>query len=123
MLNKVEMGRQGESLVLQRYLDQGYELVTKNFQYYKLGQQGRQGEIDLVLFKNGMLVLVEVKTRSNLKFGPIAEQVTQKQLLNLQRAYQAFLFKFPGYRGQNARVDVATVLGQTVEVIENAVGF
>jgi putative endonuclease len=123
MYNKVELGRAGEELVLQQYLRQGYALVTKNFQYYRLGMQGRQGEIDLILAKDKVLVLVEVKTRTSLKFGQVAEQITQKQLLNLQRAYQAFLFKFPAYRNCNARFDAAIVLGDKVEVIENAVWF
>ncbi len=123
MLNKIKVGRLGENLVLQEYLQKGYQLITKNFQYYTTGSKGRLGEIDLILFKDCVVVLVEVKTRTNLSFGSPLEQISQKQLLSLQKAFQSFLCKFPLYTEFNARFDVAIVINKDVQIIENAYCF
>lgn len=123
MQNRIQFGRGGEELVLQQYLEKGYTLVTRNFQYYRQGLQGRQGEIDLIVWKDNIVVMVEVKTRSSLAFGAIAGQVSRKQLQNLQGSFESFLYKFPFYRGKNARFDVATVLNDKVDIIENAYWF
>ncbi len=123
MLNKVKVGRLGENLVLHKYLQKGYELIAKNFQYYADGSKGRLGEIDLILLRGCVVVLVEVKTRTNLSFGNPLEQISRKQLLSLQKAFQAFLFKFPTYAQHNARFDVAIVMDKDVQIIENAYYF
>lgn len=120
---RISLGRAGEELVLRHYVQHGYLLVTRNFQYYCQGLRGRQGEIDLIAWKNDVVVMVEVKTRSNLAFGAVAEQVSRRQLQNLQRSFEVFLQRFPLYRGKNARFDVAVVFRGQVEIIENAYWF
>ncbi len=108
----------GEELVLAKYLAEGYTLITKNFQYYQAGQQGRLGEIDLIMLKDKVVTLVEVKTRSNGRFGPAIGQITQKQVRGLYRAYDYFLTKFPKYRNCFARFEGAVVENGVVKVVK-----
>jgi putative endonuclease len=122
-LDSRNLGALGEDQALSWYLDHGYELVARNFQYYREGLQGRQGEIDLLVKKGDVLVLVEVKTRSNEFFGKIAEQVTRQKLRFLYKTYQYFLLKNPQYRRCFARLDVAEVMNNEVKVIQNAWSF
>lgn len=52
-----QKGQYGESLAASHYRAAGYEIVAQNY-------RTRQGEIDLIASKNGMIVFIEVKTRS-----------------------------------------------------------
>lgn len=61
-LHSYHQGKRGEELALKFLENQGYVCITKNFRI-------PGGEIDLIMQKNGILIFVEVKARSNLKFG------------------------------------------------------
>ena len=118
-----ELGRKIESLVASLYEQKGFRLVAKNFQRYKTGTQGRQGEIDLVLEKDKMLIFVEVKARLNQKFGPSASQITRKQLQNLFYTMQYFLLKNPSYQNYQKRFDAAFYDHPKLNIIPNAYSF
>ena len=68
-LNQWEYGSQSEDLVLQKYLQDDYTLVAQNFEYRRGNIQGRLGEIDLIMEKNGRVYLVEVKARNTISMG------------------------------------------------------
>lgn len=118
-INKVALGRNGEELVLQNYLERGYSLVQQNFQYYSHGQQGRKGEIDLIVKKDNLIVIVEVKTRNSYTFGQPVEQVSYGQIVRLRKTYDYFLLKFPEFRKFFARIDVGLVDNFKVTILEN----
>ncbi|MEN3027252.1 MAG: YraN family protein, partial [Chlorobiota bacterium] len=64
---------------------QGYKIVARNVYV------GRWGEIDLVAYDGEVLVFVEVKARSSLRFGLPEEALTprkQHQLVQAARAYR-----------------------------------
>ncbi len=123
MINNFEIGRVGEDKALKKYNEDGFCLVAQNFEYYKKGGQGRVGEIDLIVQKDNLIVMVEVKTRTNNKFGNIAEQVTRTKLLNLYKAYQFFLLKNPQFRDYKWRFDVVTIQNDELKIIKNAYSF
>ena len=50
-----ETGRLGEDLALAYLLEQGYQLITRNFSC-------KLGEIDLIVTKDGQTVFVEVRS-------------------------------------------------------------
>lgn len=122
-MNSHETGKEGENLVLDDYLGRGYSLVERNFQYYQRGGSGRRGEIDLIFQKDSILVLVEVKARSNSSFGSGLEQVTRGQLFRLFKSYQYFISKNNQFANYNCRFDVASVMNGQVQVIKNAYDF
>jgi uncharacterized protein (TIGR00252 family) len=55
-------GEQAEALACQYLLDQGLQLIDKNF-------RSRRGEIDLIMQDNGCIVFVEVRFRRSQAFG------------------------------------------------------
>lgn len=75
-----ELGKEGEAIALKYLLDNGYEILEKNFRHLK-------AEVDIIALKNNELIFVEVKTRSTDYFGEPAESVTRsKQRLMAEAA-------------------------------------
>jgi putative endonuclease len=72
----------GEEMACQYYRDQGFEIVARNFQYYREGVRGRMGELDIIAYKKELLCIVEVKTRSNQFYGPVSGQISLTKLQN-----------------------------------------
>lgn len=95
------LGAAGEEAALQRYLEQGYGLVARNWRC-------RLGELDLVLVRGSQLVICEVKTRRGSRFGPGWEAVDARKRAKLRAVAQAFLLAHP-VRTASVRFDVASV--------------
>lgn len=111
------LGGSGEDLAAAWYTRRGYEVVARNWRC-------REGEIDLVVHRAGVLVFCEVKARTSTRFGLPAEAVTpakQRRLRLLAARFLADRGASPARRGSGGiRFDVASVLAGTVEVIEAA---
>ena len=107
------LGRYGEDRAARWYEDRGYRVLARNWRV-------REGEIDLVLAKQRVLVFCEVKTRTSDRFGSAAEAVgprKQQQVRAVARRYLADeVRRAPG----NIRFDVAAVTPAGIEVIEGA---
>lgn len=95
------------------YAARGYEIVDRNW------RAGRIGEIDLVAARADSIVFCEVKTRTSSRFGSPAEAVTPDKQRRIRRLAALWLAQGRG-RGCTIRFDVATVIGESIEVIENA---
>ena len=97
------------------YEAQGYEVVARNW-------RSRQGEIDLIARRSGVLVICEVKTRTSRAFGEPFEAVTRTKQLRLRRLAAEYLRQRSGSPGRPAEVrfDVASVSGGKIDVIEGA---
>ena len=78
------IGRFGERIALQYLLKKGYVLVRQNYHI-----QG--GELDLIVEKNGILCIVEVKLRTGKNFGNGVESLTFNKKQKLLRAIFTFL--------------------------------
>jgi putative endonuclease len=88
-----QKGKKGEEIAKKFYIKKGYNFLDQNFQFYVSGQKGRIGEIDLIFYKNRTIHFIEVKYRTNLKFGNTIEQITQKKIDSLSKTAQHFLNK------------------------------
>jgi putative endonuclease len=119
-MTNVELGQLGEKLVLEKYLNDGYELLKQNFNYY---ESEKLGEIDIILIKGNRLYLVEVKTRTSEAFGDILSQITKKKLRCVYKSYLGFVKKNTKFQNYFVQFDVATVLGDKVDIYPNAVSF
>ena len=72
------LGARGEALTADRYVAEGYEILDRNWRC-------RQGELDLVLHRDRVLVFCEVKTRTSVAFGAGVEAVTREKQLRIRR--------------------------------------
>jgi len=79
-----ERGREAEDRA-QRFLEaRGLRLIARNY-------RTRWGEIDLVMEHAGQVVFIEVRARSNRRFGGAAASVTAAKQCRLIRAASQFL--------------------------------
>lgn len=110
------LGAAGERAVADWYRRRGYRELARNWRC-------REGELDLVLYRRGVVVFCEVKTRSSRRFGHPVEAVTATKQERIRRLAMAFLAEHgtgtahPGLDGAaDLRFDVAAVEGRAVEV-------
>lgn len=78
------LGVDGEMAALEFLLDKGYRILEHR---YRVGRW----EVDLIAERDGVVVFVEVKTRSGMAFGRPAEAVTsrkQRELIKVARAWE-----------------------------------
>ena len=112
-------GDWGEALVAEHLEARGCRIVEREWRC-------RFGEIDLIAEKDGMLLFVEVKLRTNLAYGAPREFVTARKQEKLRAAALLYLSE----RGLDApaRFDVAEVYADArrsaahtrIEYIEDA---
>ena len=98
----VALGRDGEDLAARHLAGRGFRILQR-------GYRTRGGEIDLVVEEEGVLVFVEVKSRSNLACGRPAEAVGALKQRRLLRAASAYLQQY-GALDRPCRFDVVEVL-------------
>lgn len=111
------LGMSGEAAVGDWYEARGYRVLDRNWRC-------REGELDLVAGRPGLVVFCEVKTRRGDAYGTPAEAVTVAKQRRLRLLAARWLAAHPDSRGE-ARFDVAAVTPAadatlTVEVIEAA---
>ncbi|MBO7247593.1 MAG: YraN family protein [Bacteroidaceae bacterium] len=79
-----ELGMTGEAVAVDYLLNNGYEIVDRNW------RSGHK-EIDIIAAKNGILVIVEVKTRKNSQYGNPEDAVTGRKIRRIVTATDAYL--------------------------------
>ena len=100
-MNKRKFGIIGEKIA-QKYLKYNkYEIIENN--YYT-----RNGEIDIIASKNNYIIFVEVKTRTNEKYGRASEAVNNIKKNHMKRSAAIFL-KENNFSGFTIRFDVIEV--------------
>jgi len=102
---KDEVGRRGEDCAAEYLTRSGYTLLERNWRC-------SQGEIDLVVAKDGDIVFVEVKTRSGTGYGHPFEAITVAKLARLRRLAGAWCEQ-SGLRAHRIRIDVIGVLARS----------
>ncbi len=111
--NRRRLGADQEARV-QVYLEEhGYEIVTRNF-------YSKHGEIDIIAKKDGYLVFIEVKYRSDERFGAPEEAVTFGKQQHILAAAKYYMYKNRVPYDTPCRFDVAGVTKDEIRVIENA---
>lgn len=106
------LGARGEALAAAWYVDNGYEILDRNWRC-------RHGELDLIVTNGVQVVFCEVKTRSSTVFGTPAEAVTYAKQRRLRQLAAEWIGQAER-RPRRVRFDVAAVLGDQVEMIEAA---
>ena len=107
------LGPRGEDLAAAWYAERGWRVLDRNW------RSGRDGELDVVATKGGVLAVCEVKARSSVAFGTPLEAVTPAKQARIRRLAAAYLRTAP-IRARAVRFDVAAVLDGRLEVVEDA---
>ncbi|MCF6278873.1 MAG: YraN family protein [Flavobacteriaceae bacterium] len=79
-----ELGKKGEQLAIEYLIKKGYTIRDKNWRYQK-------AEVDIIAQKEGLLAVVEVKTRSTDYFGNPQDFVNPKKIKLLVTAINEYV--------------------------------
>jgi putative endonuclease len=113
--NHNDLGQQGEKIAEKHLLQNGYEILDRNFRY-------KRDEIDLIAQKGEEIVFVEVKTRANDYLGEPEEAVTKSKQKRIIAVAHHYLIE--NHIEMESRFDIIAIIlnSQTVKVnhIENA---
>lgn len=103
MYTRQELGRRGENIATKYLKKNNYIIIEKNFSC-------KQGEIDIIaqdIIKKE-LVFIEVKTRTNDKFGKPVEAVDVNKKKHLFKAIKYYLYS-RNLENEYVRIDVIEV--------------
>ncbi len=116
---RIVVGELGEKLALKFLQSKGYRILEMNL-------RTPFGEIDAIAKKRGVIIFIEIKTRSTSSLGPPYLSVTRAKQMRLIKNALCYL-KWHGLVDSDWRIDVVSVkLDYTynlehIELIENAV--
>lgn len=106
------LGASGEDAAAHAYERAGWSVMARNWRC-------RDGELDLIVTRDGVLVFCEVKTRTSDRYGSAAAAVTPSKQSRIRRLAMRWLAE-TGARAPKLRFDVAVVQGDAVDIIEGA---
>ena len=98
-----KIGNVGENLAVKFLISNGYHILERNYRC-------KSGEIDIIAYEisTNELVFVEVKTRSNNKFGRPCESVKKSKQEHIKRVAKFYIYQ-KKIKNQNIRFDVIEV--------------
>ncbi len=85
-MKRKELGNLGEKIAVDYLQKENYKIIERNF-YCK------QGEIDIIAYRQKEIIFVEVKTRTNNLFGVPAEAVNTIKQRHIKQVANYFLCK------------------------------
>ena len=85
-MNKDNIGFKGEEIACNYIEKNEYQIIARNFMC-------NQGEIDIVARDKKELVFIEVKTRTNTKFGNPVDAVDKNKKKHIWNATKFYLYK------------------------------
>jgi putative endonuclease len=111
--SRTARGREAERRVAELLTDRGYVVLGTNVRV------GRD-ELDVVALDGATLVVVEVRSRRPGAVEHPFESITRAKATRLRRAAERYLVE---HGAQELRLDVAAVVGDAIDVLENAIDF
>lgn len=116
MAQHLDLGRKGESLAKTFLESLGYEILDENWTHGKC-------EVDLIVYKNGVIIFAEVKTRTGNSFGEPEDFVDARKRKLLIEAADEYIYLMD-HKGE-VRFDIISILfdrnaNYTLKHIEDA---
>lgn len=102
LTQRQRVGQRAEELAAGFLSKQGWEILERNF-------RRRLGELDLVARREGVLVIVEVRTRADTRYGTAAASVDRRKQQRIVRAAQQLLQRHRELARLPVRFDVIVV--------------
>jgi putative endonuclease len=112
-MDRRQTGIQAENSAAAFLEQQGYVIVARNF-------LRRVGELDLVARDGDLLVIAEVRTRADDRFGGAAASVTPSKQRRIVMTAALFLDQHPELRRCRVRFDVIVVRNGRIEWLRHA---
>lgn len=110
------IGADHESVAVRYLKENGYNILKRNYQV-------RCGEIDIIAKRDGYIVFIEVKYRSNIHTGTPGDSVDHRKQRQISKVAMYYLNQY-GYGIDTAvRFDVITMAGDNIVHIENAFDY
>lgn len=112
----LELGRRGESLAKTHLENAGYEILDENWTHGK-------AEVDLIAYKDKVIIFTEVKTRTGNSFGEPEDFVDARKQKLLVSAADEYIYLMD-HQG-DVRFDIISILfdkqaNYTLKHIEDA---
>ena len=114
-MNKRSQGNDYERLAGKYLETQGYQILQYNF-------YARTGEIDIVAMHEGYLVFVEVKYRKDASSGYPLEAISIRKQKTICKC-ALYYMKKNGLQEVPVRFDVVGILGEQIQLVQNAFEF
>ncbi len=111
-MNRIAYGLYGEESAVKYLKKHKYKILERNYRCIL-------GEVDIIAKKGAYLVFVEVKARTDDRYGLPMEAVDERKqykLIALSQYYQKIKRKLD----MPIRFDVVQILGEEITLIENA---
>tara|TARA_B110000908_G_scaffold106981_1_gene125784 strand:- start:350 stop:700 length:351 start_codon:yes stop_codon:yes gene_type:complete len=96
-----KLGKDGELIAFMILQRDGYNILQTNWKYQK-------AEVDIIAKKDGILVFIEVKTRSSKKFGKPEDAIDKKKISLYKDAVEGYLEQYP--TEAEIRFDVVSIV-------------
>ena len=115
MTERVNTGRRGEDLAVERLLTAGYKLVDRNVQC-------GHGEVDIIAWDKTTLCFVEVRTRDNADHGHPLETVDTSKQKRLCTSANRYMERWQG-PWPELRFDVVGIVldqGPSITLVKEA---
>ena len=103
MVQRKDIGKRGEDEAFRLLKSEGYQILERNYRF-------KRSEIDLIAEKDGILVFIEVKVRSNNSFGFPESFVSDNQINHILAAAEEYQYQ-KNWNG-NIRFDIISIEGK-----------
>ncbi len=110
MTLKNEIGAEGEQLAVNFLINNGFEILDRNYRY-------KRAEVDIICRKEDFLVFVEVKFRKNNAFGEPEDFVNERKIELIQMASENYVDAI-NWNG-NIRFDIISITKKSIPEIEH----
>ncbi len=97
-----ERGEEAEKIAAAWLEAKGWIILDQNYFFMR-------SEVDIVAYDNECIVFVEVKSRSDIRFGHPEEFVDQAKIKNIYKAAEAWMYERK-MEGSPARFDVISII-------------
>ena len=101
-MNKKQIGNEGENRAARYLIDKGFSIIERNW-------RTKGGEIDIIAFKNDILVFVEVKTLPNGTMDMIQRELNYQKRQRILKTSKRFLLNHRQYSNSYVRYDVVVL--------------
>ena len=81
-----KLGKIGENTAIKYLEKMKYKILKTNY-------RNRRGEIDIIAFLNNILVIIEVKARSNDRYGNPIDAVNKEKVKKIKNCTNYYIYK------------------------------